>query len=534
MDNRRRRPIPLCLEPLEDRTVPATLLDTGTVVAVAANRPGIQEDPVPVFLNNVFQENAQVVEIFQNISGTSQFPLTGAALANTFIRLAYLNASSGSALGSSLIASASFRPQGEALELIPVVSRIDVSLGPNNTVALQQTAAFGTLATEIVTLEFPLGSFERTEVRGTISFVVNEDITLQADLLGKDAFRLLTVSTMFATLAEGWDTSALQFVDRHGVRQQLELSDATPRDSHLFLQALPLALTNAAFSTVKEPGSAWFPDSPTLEVTLHSATRTNPGGAAENLAVGIEGFLAASLDRNDDSLSVWFEAMLDAPTLPAQTRIDTVFTAAARPPRTIPTTLSAPVFLAPAGDTTDPTPTLAWSPVVGATQSELRVTNLTTGQRILREVVAGSEFTGAMPLRRGKYRTKVRVLDAAGQPSAWSSPLNFRIVIAIPQVLTPAGTITDATPTFTFTAAPDAVTYDLKVMRGSVTVIRQTVEDTQFTPSTDLPLGRYTARVRVRNAAGQTGNWSDPVAFTIEASLAGLSLEDRAMLWQLR
>ena len=57
---------------------------------------------------------------------------------------------------------------------------------------------------------------------------------------------------------------------------------------------------------VKGAGSAWFPDSPTIRLTI-----SDPDG----LQLGLQGFLASSLDPNDDSLSVWTEVLNPPSTL---------------------------------------------------------------------------------------------------------------------------------------------------------------------------------------------------------------------------
>ena len=54
---------------------------------------------------------------------------------------------------------------------------------------------------------------------------------------------------------------------------------------------------------VKSPRSTWFADSPTVRIEIANK---------DGLRLGIQGFLAATQDPNDDSLSVWLE-WLDAP-----------------------------------------------------------------------------------------------------------------------------------------------------------------------------------------------------------------------------
>jgi hypothetical protein len=61
------------------------------------------------------------------------------------------------------------------------------------------------------------------------------------------------------------------------------------------------------FELVKEQGSTWYPDSPTIRIELVDRSGV-PG------RLGVQGYLADTRDRNGDSLSVWIE-WLDAPEI---------------------------------------------------------------------------------------------------------------------------------------------------------------------------------------------------------------------------
>ena len=96
--------------------------------------------------------------------------------------------------------------------------------------------------------------------------------------------------------------NVIRYEDPLGATHTFALSDATPRDAHLF--AAPLEI-GSWFELIKTPGSTWFPDSPSIRISV-----LNSAG----LRLGLQGFLAGSTNPNDDSLSVWAE-WLDAPAI---------------------------------------------------------------------------------------------------------------------------------------------------------------------------------------------------------------------------
>src|SRR5437870_3015685 len=126
--NRQPRFIKPRIEQLEDRYNPVKFFDNGTLALLAEVRAGIAEPVVPVFYNGGFVANANVVEGYQLVSGTTSYPLVFVDIvANTYERPTYTkpDGSSGS-LGTSLINSASIRTNA-GLMLVPTVSRADVS-----------------------------------------------------------------------------------------------------------------------------------------------------------------------------------------------------------------------------------------------------------------------------------------------------------------------------------------------------------------------------------------------------------------------
>ena len=86
-------------------------------------------------------------------------------------------------------------------------------------------------------------------------------------------------------------------------------------------------------------------------------------------------------------------------------------------------------------------------------------------------------------------------------------------------VLSPTGTVNDATPTISWEAVDNAVSYDLWVSdreQVKVQFVETGITSTNFTPSTPLNLGRTRAWVRPNFAGGDTGDWSAASDFIIQ------------------
>jgi uncharacterized protein YkwD/predicted phage tail protein len=183
--------------------------------------------------------------------------------------------------------------------------------------------------------------------------------------------------------------------------------------------------------------------------------------------------------------------------------------------------VAAPTITAPAASTTSTTPTFAWTAVAGATQYDLWVNNLTTGQsQVIRDqTLTTNSFTPLTPLPAGNYQAMVRASTAAGT-SAWSAAYTFTITApAVPAFTAPTGSTTNLTPTFAWTASTDAARYDLVVDNLTTSqwqIIRQqNLTTNAFTPASSLPTGAYEAWVRAFNNAGNTAGWSAILNFTM-------------------
>jgi hypothetical protein len=316
---------------------PIKIFDNGTLAMLAALRPGVAEPAVPLYFQGNLVAIANVVEGYQQVSGTSQYPLTWADIvASDYDRLSYQNAAGTSAsLGTSVIGSVSFRTAA-GLQLIPSVSRADVS-ATGSVATVRLTAQFGTQASEMTTYTHPLASVGQTVTNATVSFVVNQPITLDSASFGQDALRVLTVSTM-NTGTGAWDSSVLKYGDANGNAQYLSLSSTV---GHLFAMPQPLAAVGPWFAALKEPGSSWYPDSPSVRIDVASATIAYPSSSAAPLSLGLEGFRTGSTDPNEDSVTLWPEVPGTRATLPAGTDIEVAFQAASSPPEAV---SAAPAF----------------------------------------------------------------------------------------------------------------------------------------------------------------------------------------------
>ncbi|MEQ9409622.1 MAG: hypothetical protein RIK87_17940 [Fuerstiella sp.] len=196
-----------------------------------------------------------------------------------------------------------------------------------------------------------------------------------------------------------------------------------------------------------------------------------------------------------------------------------------------------PLFpvLSQIGTTEDQTPTFRWNTDTGdafgsGTTFTLWVNNLTTGEArvILESGLTATSYTPSTALPQGRYAAWVQAVSAVGTKSAWSD----RIVVTIDQPAPGRPTMTGPVaatgvtavetdkPAFTWTAAPDAASYELWVNHldsNTVRIIHETnVTGTSYTPVLGLPEGRYRAWVRAFNAAGEVGTWSQALSFELD------------------
>ena len=323
------------------------------------DQAGVIEPSIPVFFygdSTVYTDGDQLgfgcmpssdtfnaINIIDRVPSTTEYPQTFVDIvANGFVRAVHQNVDGTSgAFGTSVVTGPSFRESGQPLDLIPDMDHADLDMtynfpnyiddgmggmipdGPplRSSFTITGTGDYGALATLESVRDYSTDPVVGdTTFTVSFTFTANQNINLETSkTLGNDAFRLLTLSSMFAERSSGeYDASYLEVG-----ATQLVLTDSTPRGAHLF--GAPVATSVGSTFTLFQDTSATFnPDSPTIEVTIDSLTGVSG-------TIGVQGFLDSSLDPNDDSLSVWLE-WVDAPaTITSGTVISGSFTIRALP-----------------------------------------------------------------------------------------------------------------------------------------------------------------------------------------------------------
>jgi Ca2+-binding RTX toxin-like protein len=280
--------------------------DDHDFAAQAKLLPGVIEPAVPIYYNGtlVGGHNHHAVELFDKTPNASGFPSTFVDLvANTYVRDTYQRPDGSSGhYGTSFAATFSYRTAGGNLVYLPSVDRGDISIGGNAKYTAVVSGHFGSVANTTSTRTFSDPTFDFTRVGVSIVLDVQQDVALatgSARFAG-DVLRAGTLASMFST-PQQFDASLLLWEDADGDVHSLQLDDTTARDAHLFGTAQEFGTW---IELVKGAGSSWYPDSPTVRLVIN-----NPHG----LRLGVQGFLASTLNPNDDSLSVWPE-LLDPPS----------------------------------------------------------------------------------------------------------------------------------------------------------------------------------------------------------------------------
>ena len=177
----------------------------------------------------------------------------------------------------------------------------------------------------------------------------------------------------------------------------------------------------------------------------------------------------------------------------------------------------------PAGpaSTFDRTPTFTWNAVPGAIGYNLIVRNANTGVTVLVPTgIMGTSFTPMTNLPVNPYRWQVTAVATSGLQSQ-SATVQELYVGGRLTLLTPSGSTSDTTPTFTWTPVADAATYEVFVTRTNVLtagIINSTgLVGTSFTPVMPLPVGTYRAWVRAISTTAEVGPWSLQVNFNVTA-----------------
>lgn len=185
-------------------------------------------------------------------------------------------------------------------------------------------------------------------------------------------------------------------------------------------------------------------------------------------------------------------------------------------PETAPTV--APTISNPAATTGLLRPNIVWSSVDGATRYEVWIKNQSTNVNPYRVVTVNSNsFLTETDFGIGLYNVWVRAGNNAGW-GPWSAQYNFQINTRV-STNDPGRFLGTHRPQLSWQSLPGAVRYDLWVNNKSANVsqfIRNSnITSTNFTPSSDLPIGTYEAWVRGIDASGLPGTWSSTMLFNV-------------------
>ena len=201
------------------------------------------------------------------------------------------------------------------------------------------------------------------------------------------------------------------------------------------------------------------------------------------------------------------------------------------------TTTGPPVLTSPSGTITDNTPTYSWNAVSGSANYRLWVMN-SAGRSVMDATYAAAtscsggscSVTPAVTLSNDDYNWWAQ--DVTG--GRWSSSTAFTVnsASAVPVAATPGSpsdTVTDNTPTYTWTEVSGASSYELWVLNTTTGTL---VHDAWYTAATScsggacsvtptdvLPNASYSWALRTQSTNGN-GPWSLSQAFAVNAASA--------------
>jgi subtilisin family serine protease len=192
-----------------------------------------------------------------------------------------------------------------------------------------------------------------------------------------------------------------------------------------------------------------------------------------------------------------------------------------------------PTPVAPSGSITDTTPGYNWTKIAGASQYQYQLYKgaaLVYTQTVSSAVCNTTNclHTPAAVLPFATYSWKVRAL--VGTWRAFSLPKTFTLITppTVPTLLAPNGTITNTTPTYTWTMLPGAAQYQYMLYKGAALIYTQNVGTgicgatiCASTPASTLGIGAYTWKIRAL-IGGIWKAFSAPKAFTL-APVAGFN-----------
>ena len=173
---------------------------------------------------------------------------------------------------------------------------------------------------------------------------------------------------------------------------------------------------------------------------------------------------------------------------------------------------------------TDPQPEIRWSQVGGATEYQIYITNVTTGQTGLVDEsgLLENRFVPASPFGFGVHRIWVRGL-VDGLAGDWSAPVDYYVG---PVAQGPVRSTFERTPEFSWSAVAGAATYEFFLRTPGGGSIVETVSTTSFVPASALDDGRHVWWVRPISAEGRRGPWSEAAESWIGGRTSVVSPDD--------
>lgn len=144
--------------------------------------------------------------------------------------------------------------------------------------------------------------------------------------------------------------------------------------------------------------------------------------------------------------------------------------------------------------------------------------------------IAESDPTGSFnaqidaDVASGTYYVEVTSIDEYGSAGGYTLEGDIIPLPVQPRMTSPSGITSDATPTFTWTAAANTQYYELSVIdtETGIEVIRETdILSESYTHDTALAEGNYSARVRQINRQDKVGPFSDDLDFEVDLNRPG-------------
>ena len=187
-----------------------------------------------------------------------------------------------------------------------------------------------------------------------------------------------------------------------------------------------------------------------------------------------------------------------------------------------------PVLLTPADSSflSNDTPSFTWSGVSSAACYELQVglSSNFTAPVIDQSSLTSTDYTPPLTLSPTTYFWRVRCRDNQANWGEWSDTWSFTINtqgLAAPTLSSPAdgSTITDTTPSFTWSAVSAASYYQLQIDSSdnfsSPVIDQSNLTSPGYTTASILSDNTYYWRVRCQDSEENWGAWSDTWDFTI-------------------